>query len=60
VLLGIGDALKQLIGLSPIYVKATAKPGEVGILTAPGAESGIHSFVANAGSVSFYYLNASN
>jgi hypothetical protein len=58
VLLGVGDALKQLIGLSPIYVKAAADPGEVGILTASGAEGGLYSIVANAAFVLLLYMKA--
>jgi hypothetical protein len=54
VLLGVGDALKQFIGLSPIYVKAAAEPGEVGIFTLSGAER--HSIVANAEYTPFFHI----
>lgn len=39
------DMLKQTIGLSPVYIPATALPGEVGILTPPGSKSGMASIV---------------
>jgi hypothetical protein len=39
------DVVKQSVGMSPLYRKATSDPGGGGILAVPGALQGYTSFV---------------
>jgi hypothetical protein len=37
----VSDFVKQYLGFEPVYIPAAAAPGEVGGLTAEGAEAGL-------------------
>lgn len=39
------DVLQQAVGLSPKYMPAVARPGEVGLMTAPGNYEGMMGIV---------------
>ena len=46
---GVQDVLWQTLGLHPVYMPAVARPGEVGLLTAPGSVEGMSSLVKEEG-----------
>ncbi|KAI0710217.1 alpha/beta-hydrolase [Earliella scabrosa] len=49
ILTAIQDVLRQAVGLSPKYMPAIAHPGEVGLMTTPGAVTGLLSIVREEG-----------
>lgn len=49
ILAGVQDVLRQAFGLKPKYMPATARPGEVGLMTAPGSVEGMSNIVREEG-----------
>lgn len=49
ILIGVVDVLKQAVCLDPAYMPATARPGEVGLMTSPGSYEGLHGIAKQKG-----------